>query len=138
VAIKRNAHRGWLGPALQRARERTGQALPAVVDDADALTTARSSAASLANFDIQLLAAIRFGLPLQTLEKCHRSLRLVSDLSLRNLAIVGLKTGETVEMDLSERMRDFLTAWHDGQAPAPKVIEHAGAPDDTREPPDHE
>ena len=120
--------KSWLGPAIQRAREITGEPLPARAEDGDALTQARASAQALANFDIQLLAAIRYGLPLKTLEKCHRSLRLVSDLSLRNLAIVGLKTGETVEMDLSDRMREFLTRWQEDRSPAaPDALPHPRA-----------
>ena len=134
--------RDWLGPAVrckQALLTAAGVELPSAEPGSDPVGSARRHAEAVAPFDMQVLDAIRFGLSLKTLEQYHRSLRLVSDLALRNLAMVGLKTGETVEMDLSDRMREFLTRWNEPAEPGPVLppagtIDARGAPISETEP----
>ena len=70
-----------------------------------------------------LLAGVSHGLAPDEVEAYGKPLRMVADLAQRRLSMVGLKSGEAVEHDMSDRLRSFLELWHqDKPAPAPQDI----------------
>jgi hypothetical protein len=82
---------------VQRARRRAEAAAPALIDLAQALTLGSDPAA---------LDARRGGV------------RIMADLAVRQLAMVGLKSSEAIEHDMSDRMAEFLDRFLDPQARA--------------------
>ena len=72
-----------------------------------------------------LLIAIRHGVDAETAETYKHQLRLTADIAARSLSIVGLRSGEVQQFEVSERFQQFLTAWSGGGGSAddPRTID---------------
>ena len=119
---------GWLTRAWKAAQRDLARVDPGAGDlerelsselaaEADPVARARKVAEAAAPGDMILLTALTHGVAPAALEAYRGSLRLVSDLAQRRLSIVGLRAGEVVEHDASDRFRAFLERWHDGAGP---------------------
>src|SRR3989442_1087366 len=75
---------------VDRARKRAETAAPALVDFCQALTLGTDPA---------------------ELDRLRGGLRIAAELALRQLAAVGIKTGETMEHDVSDKFRNFIAGW---------------------------
>ena len=92
--------------------------IEAVADRTGPVERARGLAELLAPVDMILLAGVTHGLAPDEVEAYGKPLRLMTDLAQRRLSTVGLKSGEAVEHDMSDRLRSFLELWHaDRSAP---------------------
>lgn len=78
---------------------------------------ARLVAEFLAPADMLMLAAISLGTDTEELEANKVAFRLKAEIALRRLAVVGLKSGDSGPLDISDRMRTFLERFH-AEAPA--------------------
>lgn len=87
----------------------------AMAKEQDPVAQARRLAELSAPADMRLVVALTHGTPLPTLEANRASARLVSDLVHKRLSIVGLRSGEPVQVEVSERMQDFLARFFDGR-----------------------
>jgi hypothetical protein len=72
------------------------------------VSQARRLAELSAPADMRLSVALSHGMTLAKLEDNRAGARLASDLAFKRLSIVGLRSGEPVEVEVSDRMRDFL------------------------------
>jgi len=138
---------GWLVPAWRAALARLQAIDPSAAGLEDELrqetnpvTQARLLAERMAPLDMKTSIAITHGLPLDTADVYRTPLRHITDVGQRRLSIAGLKAGEVQEHDLSDRMREFLTRWHqDRPEPGPALppadtIEARGTPVSETEP----
>ena len=64
----------------------------------------------------QLQMALTLGTDPEELDRIRGGARLILESIKQAHAVVGLRAGEEVSMDLSERMQTFLTRWQDRQA----------------------
>jgi hypothetical protein len=90
----------------------------AVPDRTGPVERARGLAELMAPSDMILLAGVTHGLAPDEVEANGKPLRMMTDLAQRRLSMVGLKSGEAVEHDMSDRLRSFLELWH-ADRPAP-------------------
>jgi len=119
---------GWVSRAWKRAQAEMGKVddqLPApeglregLKRIADPVERAREIARVSAPADMILLTAIKHLAP-EVHEQFRFALQHTSSIALRSLSIVGLKAGETQELDVSDRMRDVLLAWRGAGTAAP-------------------
>ncbi len=80
----------------------------AMAKEQDPVAQARRLAELAAPADMRLSVAISHGMPLSQLDANRAGARLASDHVFRRLSMVGLKSGEPLEVEVSDRMRDFL------------------------------
>ena len=100
---------GWdYTRALTKARARISKANK---DGAEPVPEARTRAERAAPALIDFLQAVTLGSTPTELDQVRGGLRIMADLALRQAAMVGLKSVEGVEHDVSDRMRDFLATW---------------------------
>ena len=117
---------GWMLQAWKKAQARLQAVDPdlpadlvaAVADRTAPVERARGLAELLAPSDMILLAGVTHGLAPGDVEAYGKPLRMMTDLAQRRLSMVGLKSGEAVEHDMSDRLRSFLELWH-ADRPAP-------------------
>jgi len=117
---------GWVLHAWKKAQAKLKAVDPdlpadlieAVADRTGPVERARGLAELMAPSDMILLAAVAHGLLPDELEAYGKPLRMMTDLAQRRLSMVGLKSGEAVEHDMSDRLRSFLELWH-ADRPAP-------------------
>jgi hypothetical protein len=117
---------GWMLLAWKKAQARLRAVDPdlpadlvaAVSDRTGPVERARGLAEFMAPSDMILLAGVTHGLAPAEVEAYGKPLRLMTDLAQRRLSMVGLKSGEAVEHDMSDRLRGFLELWHQDR-PAP-------------------
>lgn len=84
---------------------------------------ARRAADRAAPALIRLVQALTLGTSPEELDRVRGGVRVMAELAIRQLAISGLKAGETMELDMSERFSKFMTGWF--QEPRePVVLEH--------------
>jgi hypothetical protein len=98
----------------------------AVQLSSDPVTRAKEIAAQFAVADMRLSLALSHGTDLETLEALRAGSRFVAELAHKRLSILGLKSGEAVSLEPSERMAEFLERWHAAGGPAAEARE---APD---------
>lgn len=96
----------------------------------DTVSRARRIAELLAPLDMIQSASISHGTSPGDVEVLNRAYRLKAELAHRRLSIVGLKSGEVLEADVSDRLRDALTRFFD---PARRRPRPDGSPDVERE-----
>ncbi len=126
---------GWdFVKALALARKRIGAAgkvdVPTYTDSAkNPVERARRTAEAAAPALIDLTQALTLGTDPEELDRNRGGLRIMSELALRQLSIVGLKTGELVEHEPSERFTNFLMGWFGQDEARPS---DAQRPDDAR------
>jgi hypothetical protein len=72
---------------------------------------ARRMAELAAPLDMMQSLALGHGTDPEVLERDRAAHRLRAELCHKRLSIVGLKSGEIVENDLSDRFQSFLTSW---------------------------
>jgi hypothetical protein len=107
---------GWMLQAWKRAQARLQAVDPdlpadlieAVADRTGPVERARGLAELMAPADMILLAGVTHGLAPDEVEAYGKPLRMMADLAQRRLSMVGLKSGEAVEHDMSDRLRSFL------------------------------
>jgi len=117
---------GWMLQAWKKAQARLQAVDPdlpadlieAVADRTGPVERARGLAELMAPADMILLAGVSHGLAPDEVEAYGKPLRMMTDLAQRRLSMVGLKSGEAVEHDMSDRLRSFLELWH-ADRPAP-------------------
>lgn len=68
-----------------------------------------------AEADTALLIALGHGTDLATLETLRGGSRLVAELAQRRLAVLGLKSGEAIDLEPSQKMQEFLERWYAGR-----------------------
>jgi hypothetical protein len=108
---------GWdFAKALALARKRISAAgrvgVPTYTDSAkNPVERARRTAEAAAPALIDLTQALTLGTNPEELDRNRGGLRIMSELALRQLSIVGLKSGELVEHEPSERFRSIINAW---------------------------
>ena len=79
----------------------------------DPVAKARKIAELFAATDMLMSVALSQGTAPADLEAHRAGYRLMADMLQRRLSIVGLKSGEVLEADVSERMQDFLARFFD-------------------------
>jgi hypothetical protein len=84
----------------------------AVQLSSDPVTRAKELAAQFAVADMRLSLALSHGTDLDTLEALKAGSRFIAELAHKRLSILGLKSGEAVSLEPSERMAEFLERWH--------------------------
>jgi hypothetical protein len=82
---------------------------------ASTVTSARELAERLALADMQLCAALRHGTSLRELEEYRSAARLAADLAHRSLAIAGLKSGEGLSLEPSDKLVALLERLQAGE-----------------------
>ena len=111
---------GWILHAWKKAQARLQAVDPdlpadlvaAVADRTGPVERARGLAELLAPSNMILLAGVSHGMAPDEVEAYGKPLRMMTDLAQRRLSMVGLKSGEAVEHDMSDRLRSFLELWH--------------------------
>ncbi len=88
-----------------------------VILPADPVENARELARQYAPADMRLGIALTHGTDLDQLEWLRASSRLVADYASRRLAVVGLKAGESLSLEPSDKFVDFLERWRGGVTP---------------------
>ena len=86
-------HEEGVTEPVERARRRVEVSAPALVKLAQALTLGTSP---------------------EELDRMRGGVRIMADLAVRQLAAVGIRSGESIEVDTSERMQQFLSSWFEG------------------------
>lgn len=110
-------HRGWdYAAAWRRAQARIAAAsgLDVVAEsaaDVEPVQRARRAADIAAPANMRLILALTHGTSLADLAKERHGVRIMADLAFRQLAVVGLKSGESVEHDVSDRLKSALGLW---------------------------
>jgi hypothetical protein len=121
----------WLKRMLGHAEKSMKRVDPGMQSLADAMAVApgvssvdraRRVAEAVAVPDMLLTVAVTHGIPDGMSDRDMRALQKASEGASKRLSIVGLKPGETVEVDASARMLGFLSAWRE-TPPTPTVIE---------------
>jgi len=74
----------------------------------DPIERARRAAQLAAPADIKLTLALTHGTTLDALESRRGAARLVGELAVRRLGIVGLRAGMDVDVSLSQRFQDSM------------------------------
>jgi hypothetical protein len=118
--------------ALRIARERIAAAAGKTVDDVEAaegdhVARARSYIGMAAPALARLQMALTLGTSPEELDRVRGGARIMLESIKQAHAIVGLRAGEEVSVDLSDRMRGFLERWQANalpEAPEPQVLEH--------------
>lgn len=118
--------------ALEKANARIADAAGVSPDSIDGDSTdpvqqAMSRARHAAPATMRLIQALTLGTDPDELDRRRGGVRIMAELAVRQLAIVGMKTGETVEHDVSERFTQAMALFFDkpgGETTAPRVIEH--------------
>ncbi len=124
----RALHRGWLArfwPVAQQQIRRLDPLAPKDLEaelgrEADPVTRARRVAELAAPADMKVLTTITHGLPAAVALTHHRPLTLISELAQRRLATVGVRAGEVVEHELSDRFQAALARWPGLLEPEPR------------------
>lgn len=125
--------------ALQEARRRVASAAGVSVREVEVaeggyVDRARKGYEIMAPALVRLQMALTLGTSPEELDQVRGGARLMLESIKQSLAVVGLRAGEEVSVDISERMQGFLTRWQErrelsgaGQEPAdshlPVVIE---------------
>ena len=78
---------------------------------------ARRLAELAAPADMRLSLALGLGASPADLETDKAGARLMLEAAHKRLGIVGLRSGDSLELGASERMTDFLRAWFDAPTP---------------------
>lgn len=104
--------------ALDRAEERiatlTGTPLDQVrayVEPAGGASRARKTFDVAAPAYARLYLALTLGTPPEELDRVRGGARLLLEGAKQALAIVGLRAGEELTVDMSDRMRGFMERW---------------------------
>lgn len=96
--------------ACDRLKDATGTDVWAAIEAIESpVEKARVMAELFSPADMVLSLGLGLGTSREELEKHPRAVRLITELAHRRLSIVGLKSGETVQADMSDRMQEFLT-----------------------------
>lgn len=113
---------GWdFEKAVDRAQRRIAEAAGVTVAEVaqmegDYVTRARKQAEIMAPALMKQQMALLLGTDPEELDRVRGGARLLLEGSKQVLAIVGLRAGEEISMDVSERMQAFLTRWNDRRA----------------------
>jgi hypothetical protein len=94
-------------------------AVEGAAGDSSTVTSARGLAERLALADMKLSAALTHGTPLEDLEGLRAASRLASDLAHRRLAIAGLKSGEGMSLEPSDKLVALLERLQADEGPKP-------------------
>ena len=110
-----------LDTAWQRAKRRIQGAAELDVDAElrevpEPVARARRLAELAAPMDMRLTLALGLGCSVAELEHERHGVRVMGDLAFRRLAIVGLKSGESIEHDVSDRLKDALSRFFEDDA----------------------
>jgi hypothetical protein len=111
--------------AFDRAQARIRQAAGGKleVEESDPVQLAMARARHAAPALVNLVQALTLGTDPEELDARRGGVRIMAELATRQLAIVGLKSGEVVEHDLSERFQDAMQRFFGPPGDAPRVIE---------------
>ena len=82
--------------------------------EVEPVARARRLAEISAPADMRLTLALTHGTSLEELDAGRHAVRVMADMAFRRLAVVGLKSGESVEHDVSDRLKDALGLWFGG------------------------
>lgn len=109
---------GWdFTAALERANRRLLEAgvPPDELEPADQgyVGRARKQAEVMAPALMRLQRALLLGTSPEELDRVRGGARLLLEGIKQSLGMVGLRAGEEVSLDLSERMQGFLTRWQE-------------------------
>ena len=112
--------------ALDTARQRIAEAAGVPVAEVEAaegsyVARARKHAELASPALMRLQLALTLGTSPEELDRVRGGARLLLEACKQTLAVVGLRAGEEVSVDLSERMQGFLERWQS----APALPEHA-------------
>jgi|SRR5580765_155904 len=116
------ARRLDLGQLWAKAQERIrdasgGKTIKAAVKGIrDPVQRARAMAEVAAPADMRAAIALTLGAEAEELEQDKSGARLILETARWRLGTVGLRAGEVVEHDVSERMRDFMSRFYSGGA----------------------
>jgi hypothetical protein len=119
-------HRNWSFTRAWRNVERKLATLGPAHDST--VTSARELAERLALADMKLCAALRHGTSLRELEEYRSAARLASDLAHRSLAIAGLKSGEGLSLEPSDKLVALLERLQAGELAEPGAAVEALGP----------
>jgi hypothetical protein len=132
---------GWFARAWREAQasaKHVDTSFPAPLEPhtraiADPVERARRIAELHAPADMMTLIAISHGLTVEQQEVYARALRHTSDLAQRRLAMVGLRAGDALAIEPSDRLRQFLDLWHadsarDSRPPRDRARDALAAP----------
>lgn len=111
--------------ALKLARERAAKAAGAALvnEEPEPVQRARRTLEHAAPALVNLTLALTLGTDPEELDRRRGGVRVMADLAVRQLAAVGIKTGETVEHDLSERFTDAMARFFGPVSDPPRVLE---------------
>ena len=96
--------------ALEAARTTSGADVEAEIARVkDPVGRARRAAELAAPGNMRVALALALGTTPAEIEKDKAGYRMIAEDAHRLLAMVGLRAGEAVEVEMSDRMQDFLT-----------------------------
>lgn len=99
--------------AKRRIKEASGRDLDAEVRSVrDPVQRARKMAETSAPADMRASLALSLGATPAELELDKSGARLILEAAHKRLGIVGLRAGESIEHDVSDRMRDFMERFY--------------------------
>ena len=90
--------------------------------EGDHITRARTYLAMAAPAFSRLQVALTLGTSPEELDKLRGGARLMLESIKQAHAVVGLRAGEDVSLDLSDRMQTFLTRWQERRALQPEAL----------------
>ena len=103
--------------AKARILEASGQSADVARAVIEPVARARRLAELAAPADMRLSLALGLGASPADLEQDKAGARLMLEAAHKRLGIVGLRSGDSLELGASERMTDFLRAWFDAATP---------------------
>ena len=110
--------------ALEAARTTSGADVEAEIARVkDPVGRARRAAELAAPGNMRVALALALGTTPAEIEKDKAGYRMIAEDAHRLLAMVGLRAGEAVEVEMSDRMQDFLTRFF-GQGGARRSTAH--------------
>ena len=105
--------------AKARILEASGVSADVASRTAEPVARARKLAELAAPADMRLSLALTLGASPAELEQDKSGARLMLEGAHKRLGIVGLRSGDSLEEGMSDRMAGFLRAWFNAAAPAP-------------------